>query len=185
MPAFHEAFADIIALFQHFTFPEALKSQIRKTRGDLFPQNLLGELAVQFGQAANGGFDALRSAIGSYQPVDGTRPAPRATRRENGCAPSPKPRTIIPTKSRTNSVRCWCQRFSPPFHRSIRRAWQISFDLPRGGPAYCRPARFPMTLPTGWRKRRRRRPARSSPCAFGRWIIVRPPISLSRIICAL
>ena len=70
MPAFHEAFADIVALFQHFTFPEALKNQIRKTRGDLFAQNLLGELAVQFGQAANGGFDALRSAIGSYQSVD-------------------------------------------------------------------------------------------------------------------
>ena len=75
MPAFHEAFADIIALFQHFTFPEALKNQIRKTRGDLFEQNLLGELAVQFGQAANGGFDALRSAIGGYQPMDeGTAP---------------------------------------------------------------------------------------------------------------
>lgn len=75
MPAFHEAFADIIALFQHFTFPEALKNQICKTRGDLFEQNLLGELAVQFGQAANGGFDALRSAIGSFQPPDdGTAP---------------------------------------------------------------------------------------------------------------
>jgi hypothetical protein len=74
MPAFHEAFADIIALFQHFTFPEALKSQIRKTRGDFFQQNLLGELAVQFGQAAYGGSGALRSAIGSYQPVDGTAP---------------------------------------------------------------------------------------------------------------
>jgi hypothetical protein len=71
MPAFHEAFADIVALFQHFTFPEALKHQIRKTRGDLFQQNLLGELAVQFGQAAYGGYGALRSAIGGFQPADG------------------------------------------------------------------------------------------------------------------
>jgi hypothetical protein len=76
MPAFHEAFADIIALFQHFTFPEALKHQIRKTRGDLFEQNLLGELAVQFGQAANGGFDALRSAIGGFQSADDGTAAP-------------------------------------------------------------------------------------------------------------
>jgi hypothetical protein len=33
--AFHEAFADIVALFQHFTFPEVLRAQIAKTRGDL------------------------------------------------------------------------------------------------------------------------------------------------------
>src|SRR4051812_32975430 len=33
--AFHEGFADIVALFQHFTLPEALKTQIARTRGDL------------------------------------------------------------------------------------------------------------------------------------------------------
>lgn len=61
--AFHEAFADIVAVFQHFTVPEALRDQIRKTRGDLSKQNLLGELAMQFGQAI-GNSRALRSAIG-------------------------------------------------------------------------------------------------------------------------
>ncbi len=44
--AFHEAFADIVALFQHFTFPDVLKHQIAKTRGDLSSQNLLGQLAI-------------------------------------------------------------------------------------------------------------------------------------------
>jgi quinol monooxygenase YgiN len=64
--AFHEAFADIVALLQHFTQPEALKHQIAKTRGDLASnQNLLGELAHQFGQAI-GNHGALRDAIGSY-----------------------------------------------------------------------------------------------------------------------
>ena len=48
--AFHEAFADIVALFQHFTVPEALRDQIRRTRGNLAKQNMLGELALQFGQ---------------------------------------------------------------------------------------------------------------------------------------
>ena len=33
--AFHEAFADIVALFQHFTYPEVLRHQITSTRGDL------------------------------------------------------------------------------------------------------------------------------------------------------
>ena len=32
---FHEAFADIVALFQHFTFPEILRHQIAHTRGAL------------------------------------------------------------------------------------------------------------------------------------------------------
>ena len=63
---FHEAFADIVALFQHFTVPEALNHQIARTRGDLARQSLLGELAQQFGQGI-GRYGALRSAIGTEQ----------------------------------------------------------------------------------------------------------------------
>jgi hypothetical protein len=68
--ALHEAFADIVALFQHFSFPEVLRHQIARTRGDLSGENLLGELAQQFGQAI-GNRGALRSAIGSVDPKTG------------------------------------------------------------------------------------------------------------------
>lgn len=61
--AFHEAFADIVALFQHFSFPEVLRHQIAQTRGDLKRQNLLGQLAEQFGKAT-GNYSSLRDAIG-------------------------------------------------------------------------------------------------------------------------
>jgi hypothetical protein len=63
--AFHEAFADMVALFQHFTFPEVLAHQIAKTRGDLSSENLLAQLAAQFGHA-RGTHGALRDAIGRY-----------------------------------------------------------------------------------------------------------------------
>ena len=63
--AFHEAFADIVALFQHFTFPEVLRQQIAKTRGDLKSQNLLGQLAQEFGTAI-GSYGSLRDALGQY-----------------------------------------------------------------------------------------------------------------------
>lgn len=63
--AFHEAFADIVALFQHFTFAEVLKNQIAATRGDLAAQNLLGKLAQEFGIAI-GNYGALRDAIGTF-----------------------------------------------------------------------------------------------------------------------
>ncbi|MBX9785511.1 MAG: hypothetical protein K2X48_19690 [Chitinophagaceae bacterium] len=63
--AFHEAFADIVALFQHFTFPEVLKNHIAATRGDLAAQNLLGKLAQEFGIAI-GSYGALRDAIGTF-----------------------------------------------------------------------------------------------------------------------
>jgi hypothetical protein len=72
--AFHEAFADLVALFQHFTFPEVLRHQIARTRGDLSAPSLLGELAQQFGEAT-GQYGALRSAIGErdeygqWQPI--------------------------------------------------------------------------------------------------------------------
>jgi len=69
--AFHEAFADIIALFQHFTLPEALKHQIAATRGDLEQKNLLGQLAVQFGEATDR-YGALRDYIGKVTKVEET-----------------------------------------------------------------------------------------------------------------
>ncbi|MBX3297675.1 MAG: hypothetical protein KF762_18400 [Acidobacteria bacterium] len=68
--AFHEAFADIVALFQHFTFRDVLRHQIGKTRGNLKSQNLLGELAQQFGEAI-GNYGALRSAIVKENPQTG------------------------------------------------------------------------------------------------------------------
>ncbi len=67
--AFHEAFADIVALLQHFTFPEILRGQIAAAQGDFIQhQTLLGELAGQFGHAT-GNRAALREAIGKE--VDG------------------------------------------------------------------------------------------------------------------
>ena len=85
-PAFHEAFADIVALFQHFSLKDALLDTINRTGGlihrpDIQPQvdpggsratiipelttsNPLVGLARQFGEAM-GMRAALRSAIGS------------------------------------------------------------------------------------------------------------------------
>jgi len=64
--ALHEAFADIVALMQHFSIPEILEAEIRRTRGDLEAESMLGSLAIQFGQAM-GGRGALRSAIGRIE----------------------------------------------------------------------------------------------------------------------
>jgi hypothetical protein len=61
--AFHEAFADVVALFQHFSYPAVLESQIRRTRGNLDSESLLAQLAQQFGQATGRG-SALRDALG-------------------------------------------------------------------------------------------------------------------------
>ncbi|MEY3174939.1 MAG: hypothetical protein RLZZ436_2853 [Planctomycetota bacterium] len=63
--AFHEAFADLVALLQHFTFPEVLRGQIALTRGDLQQQNLLAQLALEFGQAT-GSYGSLRDALGEF-----------------------------------------------------------------------------------------------------------------------
>jgi subtilisin family serine protease len=61
--AFHEAFADIVALFQHFTFPELLRFELGRARGDLGKDNILADLAREFGQAL-GRSRALREAVG-------------------------------------------------------------------------------------------------------------------------
>jgi Subtilase family len=63
MPAFHEAFADIVALLQHFSMPESLMRQIRQTAGKPDLAQNLGKLARQFGEAT-GLHGALRSFVG-------------------------------------------------------------------------------------------------------------------------
>ncbi|WP_269529122.1 S8 family serine peptidase [Anaeromyxobacter dehalogenans] len=71
MQAFHEAFADVVALLQHFTFPEIVRDQVARTRGALRTQaNLLGALATEFGRAM-GTRAALRDYIGRRDPVTG------------------------------------------------------------------------------------------------------------------
>ncbi|WP_395746532.1 hypothetical protein [Prosthecobacter sp.] len=68
--AFHEAFADIVALFQHFTFVEVVRNQIAKTRGDMRLDSLLGELAQEFGRAT-GNHGSLRNALGQVDKTTG------------------------------------------------------------------------------------------------------------------
>jgi hypothetical protein len=74
MLAFHEAFADVVAIFQHFTLPGLVLDQMQRTRGALGLNNLLATLAVQFGRATRLG-GALRNALGRFD-KKGRRLAP-------------------------------------------------------------------------------------------------------------
>ena len=77
--AFHEAFADIVALFQHFSYPGVLRDQIARTRGNLANENILAQLAQQFGRAAGRG-GALRDALGAENRQTGKwEPRPPST----------------------------------------------------------------------------------------------------------
>ncbi|MCL4395422.1 MAG: hypothetical protein M1482_11590 [Chloroflexi bacterium] len=73
--AFHEAFADIVALFQHFTLPQVVRDQIAKTRGDLALENLLFQLGQEFGRATDS-HGALRDALGEYDERGEWKPKP-------------------------------------------------------------------------------------------------------------
>ena len=65
--AFHEAFADISALFQQFTYHDLVRRQIARHRGDLSAASLLGGLARQFGEGT-GHSGPLRR----YPDIDGS-----------------------------------------------------------------------------------------------------------------
>jgi hypothetical protein len=60
--AFHEGFADLVAIFQHFTFKDMLTAEIQRAGPDLRNGKLLVQLAEEFGQASGYG-EALRSAL--------------------------------------------------------------------------------------------------------------------------
>lgn len=64
VPAFHEAFSDLVAIFQHFSYREVLICAIRRCKGDLLHASLLAQLAQQFGHTTGQG-GPLRSAIES------------------------------------------------------------------------------------------------------------------------
>ena len=60
--AFHEAFSDLVALFQRFQFRELVVRGIEQSKGDL-SSRLLTDLARQWGQATGDGRAALRTAL--------------------------------------------------------------------------------------------------------------------------
>ncbi|HEX6083138.1 MAG TPA: peptidase M4 [Thermoanaerobaculia bacterium] len=60
--AFHEAFADVVAILQHFSHSGVVHAAIRKTRGDMREPSFLTDLANEFGKSTGIG-TALRTAI--------------------------------------------------------------------------------------------------------------------------
>jgi hypothetical protein len=59
--AFHEAFADLVAFFQHFTFEAVVRSAIGKARGQLERADLLIDIAQEFGRALDAEKTSLRT----------------------------------------------------------------------------------------------------------------------------
>ncbi|HKQ26243.1 MAG TPA: hypothetical protein VJT81_17475 [Burkholderiales bacterium] len=69
VPALHEAFADIVAMFQRLTFAEVVAPAIRESRGNLLdPKNRLLDIGAQFGSAAGKG-GPLRRIAGKPDPA--------------------------------------------------------------------------------------------------------------------
>src|SRR4051794_9230622 len=62
--ALHEAFADLVALFQHFVHRDVVLGAVAATSGDLRQNSGLLDLALEFGESTGRGA-ALRSAIGT------------------------------------------------------------------------------------------------------------------------
>jgi len=65
--AWHEAFADLVALFQHFAHRDVVVEAVTTTRGQLQDGDALFDLAREFGESSGRG-SALRSAIKPNEP---------------------------------------------------------------------------------------------------------------------
>jgi hypothetical protein len=71
VPAFHEGFADLVAVFQHFSYEQVVRAAIRKSRGIISRAALLTDIARQLGQTSKESKSALRSAIDFTGAQDG------------------------------------------------------------------------------------------------------------------
>jgi len=65
VPAFHEGFSDLVALFLHFTYADVVEQAIRESGGTITHGSLLTDIAREFGYARSrtGRADALRSGV--------------------------------------------------------------------------------------------------------------------------
>jgi hypothetical protein len=65
VPAFHEGFSDLVALFLHFTYADVVERAIRESRGTIMRGSLLTDIAREFGyaRARSGEATALRSGV--------------------------------------------------------------------------------------------------------------------------
>lgn len=71
---FHEGFADVVALMQHFTYPDVVAAAIRRSSAALESSELLADIASQFGHTT-GAKKPLRSVrqtsdVGTVDPYD-------------------------------------------------------------------------------------------------------------------
>ena len=64
VPAFHEAFSDLVALFLHFTYADVVERGIRESRGGFARGMLLTDLAREFGYARSKTGEGGGAAIG-------------------------------------------------------------------------------------------------------------------------
>ena len=60
--AFHEGFADLVAVFQRFSYPEIVRRALRQARGEPGRSAVLTGLAAQMAQATGHGADSIRPA---------------------------------------------------------------------------------------------------------------------------
>ncbi len=72
--AFHEGFSDVVAILQHFTYPDVVADHLGRARTDLTQTGSLLSLADQFGFASGSGA-ALRTALDkpdrtAYESID-------------------------------------------------------------------------------------------------------------------
>ena len=67
--AFHEGFADLVALFLHFTYADVVEQAIRESRGNFKRGSMLTDLAREFGYARSK--DKRAGALRSGVDVDG------------------------------------------------------------------------------------------------------------------
>jgi len=65
VPAFHEGFSDLVALFLHFTYADVVEQAIRDSGGTITHGSLLTDIAREFGyaRARSGRSEALRSGV--------------------------------------------------------------------------------------------------------------------------
>ena len=110
--AFHEGFADLVALFLHFTYADVVEQAIRESRGSFKRGSMLTDLAREFGYARSK--DKRAGALRSGVDVDGVAAF------DSDVLPSDDkgPRVTTQPWNLMRSGRCWYRLCSKRLRRS-------------------------------------------------------------------
>ena len=126
VPAFHEGFSDLVALFLHFSYADVVEQAIRESRGELRARLAADRRGPRVRLRAVEVRDGRTRCARASTSTASRRSTPTCLPQRRHAGPR---RATTRRSSRTRSARCWCRPCSRRSRPSCRRKTERLFRI--------------------------------------------------------